>query len=193
MGCGPNNTSCHLACGVCVCVFSHVLTYITFIALSIMNTNANAGFTMQEMGCWPNDTSHLACGMLLFFIYLITNLYYFYRLIVSLSRKISLSPFLMLCHHSGTIPDIPSCSRPFYHILSIPFSAPSTPSTFPSFTTISSISTSVLTSPFLSALCFCPQFPRFCPYPVSLCYSTFLSTPCFYPLVLRFCPFVSWT
>ena len=92
-----------------------------------------------------------------------------------LSRRISLSPFPTLQHHSGTIPG-PSITFQAFPPHSIkllpfqftPFLTPSPPSTFPSFTTVSGITVSLRNSPFLSV-------------PVSLRYSPFLS-------VHRFCP-----
>ena len=93
-----------------------------------------------------------------------------------LSHRISLSPFPTLRHHSGTVsgPSIMFQAFPAHSIMllpfqPIPFLAPSTPSTFLSFTTISGITVSLRYSPFLSV-------PRFCPYSsVSIC-TPFLST-----------------
>ena len=98
-----------------------------------------------------------------------------------LSCRISLSPFLKLRHHPGTV------SRP-----SITFQ------TFPSHSSPSSPLHSLLhqhshlslpfpASPFLSAILL------FYPYPISVRHSPFLSVPCFYPLIPCFCLAVSWT
>ena len=125
---------------------------------------------------------------------------YLYIYIYPVSRRISLSPFLMLRHHSGTIsgPSITFQAFPSHSITLLPFQStplltPFTLSTFPPlryhfwhhrFSLLFSVS---LRTPFLSlVLCFYP-------YPISLRYSPFLSVPCFYPFILHFCLAVSWT
>ena len=92
-----------------------------------------------------------------------------------LSRRISLSPFPTLRHHSGTLsgPSVtfqayPSLSIMFLPSQSTPFLTPPTPSTLPSFTTVSGITVS-------------PVILHFYPYPVSIHSSPFPSAPRFYP------------
>ena len=116
------------------------------------------------------------------------------------SRRISLSPFPTLQHHSGTLSGLsitfqafPSHSIKFLSlpVHSVPYSAHSvnTPilhyrfrhHRFPPLFSVSPC------TPFLSLVL------RFYPHPVSVRYSPFLSVPRFYPFVLRFCPEVSWT
>ena len=116
------------------------------------------------------------------------------------SRRILLSPFLTLRHHSGTIsgPSItfPGLSITFHHIPSLPVhSIPYS---------VHSVNIPVLHYRFWHH-CFSPLFSfslrtlflslvlRFYPYPISVRHSPFLSVPRFYPFVLHFCPAVSWT
>ena len=109
------------------------------------------------------------------------------------SRRISLSPFLTLQHHSGTIsgPSITFHHTPSLPVHSIPYSVHSVNipvfhyrSRHHRFSPLFSVS---LHTPFLSLVL------RFYPYPISVCHSLFLSIPHFYPFVLHFCPAVSWT
>ena len=82
-----------------------------------------------------------------------------------MSRRISLSPFPTLRHHSGTIPGPSITFQAFYHISITllpfqftPFLTPPPPSTFPPFTTVSGITVSLRNSPFLSVPRFSPLF-----------------------------------
>ena len=110
-----------------------------------------------------------------------------------LSRRISLSPFPTLRHHSGTVsgPSITFHQAPSLPAHSIPYSVHSV--NIPvlhycfqhhRFSPLFSFS---LCTPVLSL------FLRFYPYPLSVCHSPFLPVPRFYPFILCFCLAVSWT
>ena len=111
-----------------------------------------------------------------------------------LSRRISLSPFPTLRHHSGTLsgPSItfqafPSLSIKFLPFQSTPFLTPPIPSTLPYFTTVSGITVPLRYSPFLSVSRFysSPSLP-ISRLPVSIRFPS----PCLYPfpVSIRFSP-----
>ena len=135
---------------------------------------------IQERGLWPESGLNRECDV---------------------SRRISLSPFPTLRHHSGT-PSGPSDTFQAFPSLSIKFLPfQSTPFLTPPFRQHSRPSLLFPASPFLSAIL------RFSPYSVSIRSSPFLSAPRFYPFpvspslsVSRLYPFltasarpVSWT
>ena len=94
---------------------------------------------------------------------------------MKMSRRISLSPFPTLRHHSGTIPGPSITFQAFYHIPSCSFPSSSLHSLLRPLHQHSRPSLPFPASPFPSAIL------RFYLYPVSLRYSPFLSE-------LRFCP-----
>ena len=92
-----------------------------------------------------------------------------------MSHRISLSPFLTLQHHSGTIPGPSITFQAFYHIPLRSFPSSSLRSLLHPLRQHSRPSLPFPASPFLFAIL------RFYPYPVSLRYSPFLSAIlCFY-------------